>query len=210
MAKKERNINRKFKTVLFDYDGTLFDTHEADKYALRNLGLRRFTPEWHQARREYLAHIRASQPYEGWQEVFQFIVENNIQAAIVSGNSRQVLNISVKANNLYAVFPQDKINRIGGSDVKGKKMWKQDGDPALFEHALKQLNVAPESVIAFGNHMRDAKSADNAGIKAVHCLWGVHDEEQRELMLADKEHQCIISPLQIIDILSSEHTSARK
>ena len=149
----------------------------------------------------------ASKPFEGWKEVFQFIIDNNIQAAIVSGNSRQVLNMSVKACNLYDVFPKDKINRIGGSDVKGKKMWKADGDPSLFLHALNQLNVAPEDAIAFGNHTRDALSADNAGIKAVHCLWGVHEDEQRQLMLADTDHQCISSPLQIIDILRSEHTS---
>ena len=207
MVKKERIINREYKTLFFDYDGTLFDTTEADKYALRNLGLRRFTPEWCQARKKYLAHIKASKPFEGWKEVFQFIIDKNIQAAIVSGNSRQVLNMSVKACNLYDVFPKDKINRIGGSDVKGKKMWKADGDPSLFLHALNQLNVAPEDAIAFGNHTRDALSADNAGIKAVHCLWGVHEDEQRQLMLADTDHQCISSPLQIIDILRSEHTS---
>ena len=204
---KQKEINRKFKTVFFDYDGTLFDTTEAEKFSVRDKGLRRFSPEWVQARKVYLAHIRESKPYEGWQEVFEFIVENNIQAAIVSGNNRQVLNMSVKACNLYDVFPKDKINRIGGTDVKGKKMWKADGDPSLFLHALKQLNVAPEDVIAFGNHTRDALSADNAGVKAVHCLWGVHDEEQRQLMLADSEHPCISSPLQIIDILRSEYTS---
>ena len=206
MAKKEKIINREYKTLFFDYDGTLFDTTEADKYALRNLGLRRFTPEWCRARKEYLAHIKASKPFEGWQEVFQFIIDNNILAAIVSGNNRQVLNMSVKAYNLYDVFPKDKINRIGGTDVKGKKMWKADGDPSLFLHALKQLNVAPEDAIAFGNHTRDALSADNAGIKAYHCLWGASGDE-KEQMLADSEHQCITSPLQFIDILRSEHTS---
>jgi len=121
MVKKERIINREYKTLFFDYDGTLFDTTEADKYALRNLGLRRFTPEWRQARKKYLAHIKASKPFEGRKEVFQFIIDNNIQA--------------------------------------------------------------------------------------VHCLWGVHEDEQRQLMLADTDHQCISSPLQIIDILRSEHTS---
>ena len=198
---KQTTINPAFKTLFFDYDGTLFDTKEADKYSLRNRGLRRFTPEWHQARKEYVAHIKASKPYDGWQEVFQFIIDNNIQAAIVSGNSRQVLNMSVKACNLYDVFPKDKINRIGGTDVKGKKMWKAEGAPDLFLHALKQLNVAPEDVIAFGNHTRDALAADRAGIRAVHCLWGADDEEQRQLMLADPDHEFITSPRQIIDLL---------
>ena len=65
MAKKEKIINREYKTLFFDYDGTLFDTTEADKYALRNLGLRRFIPEWCRARKEYLAHIKASKPFGG-------------------------------------------------------------------------------------------------------------------------------------------------
>ena len=39
-----------------------------------------------------------------------------------------------------------------------------------------------------------------------HCLWGA-DAGEKELMLADPEHQCITSPLQIIDILRSEVNS---
>jgi phosphoglycolate phosphatase len=196
---KQKEINRKFKTVFFDYDGTLFDTTEAEKFSVRDKGLSRFSPEWVQARKVYLAHIRESKPYEGWQEVFEFIVENNIQAAIVSGNGSQVLNISVKQNNLKSVFPKAKINRIGGIS-------KKDGNPTLFEHALKLLGEDPQNVIAFGNQLCDAQAADNAGIQAVHCIWGAKAEE-REQMLTDKNHQCITSPHQIIAILRSETNS---
>ena len=32
---KQKTINRDYKTVFFDYDGTLFDTKEADQYVAR-------------------------------------------------------------------------------------------------------------------------------------------------------------------------------
>ena len=32
---KQKTINREFKTVFFDYDGTMFDTAGADQYVAR-------------------------------------------------------------------------------------------------------------------------------------------------------------------------------
>ena len=193
---KQKTINPTFPTVLIDFDGTLFDTTSADPFSVKGKGLRRFSPE----------HIRKCPLYDGWLQVFEFLQANNIQAAIVSGNNRQVLNVAVKAAGLKDVFPKDKINRIGCNDVNGRRVKKSEGDSALFEYALKQLEIAPENALAFGNQFCDAQVASKAGIKAYHCLWGANDKD-RELMLADTEHQCISSPLQIIDILRSEHTS---
>ena len=201
MAKKKRIINPSFKTVLIDFDGTLFDTTIADRFSVRGKGLRRFSPEWVEARGLYLEKIRQSPIYDGWEQVLEFLKANSIQAAIVSGNNVQVQNVAIKAKAkeypiLKDVFPTPKINRIGG--IK-----KTEGDTTLFEHALKQLNIAPENAIAFGNQLVDAQLASMVGIKAVHCLWGVYEEEQRQLMLADPDHECITSPLQIIDILNN-------
>ena len=53
------------------------------------------------------------------------------------------------------------------------------------------------------NQMIDAQLASMVGIKSYHCLWGA-DNAEKELMLADPDHECITSPLQIIDILRSE------
>ena len=38
---KQKTINREFKTVFFDYDGTMFDTAGADQYVARQKTLRR-------------------------------------------------------------------------------------------------------------------------------------------------------------------------
>ena len=195
---QEKN-NPTFTTVLIDFDGTLFDTTIADLFSVRGQGLRRFSPEWVEARKLYLEKIRQSPLYDGWLQVLEFLKANNIQAAIVSGNNVQVQNVAIKAKAsefpiLKDVFPKPKINRIGGTR-------KVEGDPSLFLHALKQLNIVPEDAVAFGNQMVDAQLASMVGIKAYHCLWGARAEE-KELMLADPDHECITSPLQIIDILN--------
>lgn len=206
---KQKTINRDYKTVLFDFDGTLFNTAEADQYVARQKTLRRFSPEWVQARKEYLEHIKMCTLYDGWQQVFEYIKVNNIQAAIVSGNNREVLNVAVRAFGLQEIFPKDKINRIGCKDVNGRRIRKSGGNPTLFEHALKQLGEDPKNVLAFGNDLCDAQAASNAGIKSYHCLWGAKPNEL-PMMLADPDHQCITSPLQIIDILRSEiHTQSQ-
>ena len=96
---KQKTINREFKTVFFDYDGTMFDTAGADQYVARQKTLRRFSPEWVQARKEYLEHIKQCPLYDGWQQVFDYIKANNIQAAIVSGNNRERLQRCHRSQN---------------------------------------------------------------------------------------------------------------
>ena len=122
---KQKTINREFKTVFFDYDGTMFDTAGADQYVARQKTLRRFSPEWVQARKEYLEHIKQCPLYDGWQQVFDYIKANNIQAAIVSGNNREVLNVAVSTFGLQEIFPKDKINRIGCKDATGRRIRKR-------------------------------------------------------------------------------------
>lgn len=138
--------------------------------------------------------------------MFEYIKANNIQAAIVSGNNREVLNVAVRHYGLQDIFPKDKINRIGCKDATGRRIRKHGGNPLLFEYALKQLEETPSNVLAFGNEMCDALAAGNAGIKAYHCLWGAKSEDLSQ-MIVDPEHQCITSPRQIIDILRSEIVS---
>ena len=200
---KQKTINRNFKTVLFDFDGTLFNTAEADQYVGKQKKLRRFSPEWVQARKEYLEHIKQCPLYDGWLQVFEYIKANKIQAAIVSGNNREVLNVAVRHYGLQDIFPKDKINRIGCKDATGRRIRKHGGNPLLFEYALKQLEETPTNVLAFGNEMCDAQAAGNAGIKAYHCLWGAKAEDINQ-MIVDPDHQCVTSPSQIIDILRSE------
>ena len=44
-----------YKTVLIDFDGTLLDTSIMPQYSANVRQYKRYSPEWHQARKEMLA-----------------------------------------------------------------------------------------------------------------------------------------------------------
>ena len=203
--KKERIVNRNYKTVIFDYDGTLFDTDIMQQYVKNTSKYPRFSPQWIAARKEYLSHIGECSPYDGYEEVWKFLRENNIQAAIVSGNNREVLNLAVKQFGLRDLFPKEKVNRIGCRDVNGNVVRKRGGNPTLFQFALSQLGEKGDNVISFGNELCDAQAASKCGITAYNCLWGA-TEEEKELMLNDKEHKHLSDPREIIDIIKSTYS----
>lgn len=202
---KKKNYNKAYKTVIFDYDGTLCDTDVMQQYVGGTSKYPRFSPEWIAARKEFLSHIGDCRLYDGWNEVFDFLKENNIKAAIVSGNNREVLNLAVKHFGLKEIFPKEKVNRIGCRDVNGRVVRKRGGNPTLFKFALQQLGENGDNVISFGNEPCDSLAASRCGITAYNCLWGATDED-RKVMLSDAEHVSLTDPRQIIDILKSTYS----
>ena len=202
---KKKVFNKDFKTVIFDYDGTMFDTDAMQQYVGNTKKYPRFSPQWLAARKEYISHIVDVKLYEGWTEVFKFLRENNIKAAIVSGNNREVLNVATKHFGLRDLFPKEKVNRIGCRDVNGKVVRKRGGNPTLFEFALQQLGESGDNVLAFGNEPCDSVAASKCGITAYNCLWGATDED-REVMQNDREHVCLSDPKEIIEILKSTYS----
>ena len=121
---------------------------------------------------------------------------------IAMKNHSDIIQLAVKTFGLRDLFPKEKVNRIGCRDVNGKVVRKRGGNPTLFEFALQQLGESGDNVLAFGNEPCDSVAASKCGITAYNCLWGATDED-REVMLNDREHVCLSDPKEIIEILNS-------
>ena len=91
---------KQYKTVLIDFDGTLLDTSILSQYRDKVRQYKRYSPEWHQARKELLGHIADCPPYDGWPEIWKYLEEHHIQAAIVTSRGHDILNRAVKAEGV--------------------------------------------------------------------------------------------------------------
>lgn len=56
------SYNNNYKTVLFDYDGTMFNTKIMQQYVGNTKKYPRFSPQWVAARKEYISHIVDVEP----------------------------------------------------------------------------------------------------------------------------------------------------
>ena len=128
--------------------------------------------------------------YDGWNEVFTFIRDNNIKVAIVSDAHELIIQTVISLFNIPCGY------KIGYKKSKGKK--KPKTFPML--EALKEMDEVPDNVVSFGDSLKDFKAAIDAGIEHYACLWASKDETLL------KENGCnnfIDNPPQVIEILKN-------
>ena len=191
-----------YRTVIFDFDGTLVDTRPLFKY--RNLikGKSRWNdPEGFQkAYKEFSEHLKDCKPFDGIDEVLQFIKENNITAYIVTGGSKGKAEDAIKLFGWEGVF-KGAIGRFSVNNTK--KITKADNNPILFRKALADIGEDASNCISFGNELVDCHAARKAGIESYCVYWGAEGED-KEIMDGEMKDLTIHNPLEIIDILKSD------
>ena len=176
--------------VLFDWDGTLLDSFEADAnaymYMFGALGMswsiaelkRHYSPNWH---RVYCA---AGLPRGKWEEADRLwrqfyqkqlpklqpgartvlrTLDRRFKLALVSSGSRSRVRRQLREHNVSAIF----LAKVCSEDAPRRKP-----HPAPLRMALDQLRALPQTSVYIGDAPEDVEMAHRAGVRAIGVLGG--------------------------------------
>jgi HAD superfamily hydrolase (TIGR01509 family) len=187
MAKKGRNAT---ECVLFDWDGTLLDSFEADAQAYFHmfaaLGMTwsmaelklHYSPNWHrvyraarlplakwdEADRLWMRFYRKHQPrmQPGARQVLRSL-EQRFTLALVSSGSRARVRRQLREHGVAAMFRA----KVCSEDSPRRKP-----HPAPLRMALDRLRIAPKVCVYVGDAPEDIEMAHRAGVRAIGVLGG--------------------------------------
>ncbi len=176
--------------VLFDWDGTLLDSFEADAnaymYMFGALGMswsiaelkRHYSPNWHrvyraarlprakweEADRLWRLFYRKQQPklQPGARNVLRTL-DRRFKLALVSSGSRSRVRRQLREHNVSAMF----LAKVCSEDAPRRKP-----HPAPLRMALDQLRALPQSSVYIGDAPEDIQMAHRAGVRAIGVLGG--------------------------------------
>jgi HAD superfamily hydrolase (TIGR01509 family) len=176
--------------VLFDWDGTLLDSFEADAQAYIHmfaaLGLkwsmaelkRHYSPNWHhvyraarlprakwdEADRLWMKFYGTHQPelQPGARRVLSAL-ERRFILALVSSGSRARVRRQLREHELTAMFR----TKVCSEDAPRRKP-----HPAPLRLALDRLRLSPEVCVYIGDAPEDIQMAHRAGMRAIGVLGG--------------------------------------
>ena len=178
------------KCVLFDWDGTLLDSFEADAQAYIHmfaaLGMkwsiaelkRHYSPNWHhvyraarlprakweEADRLWMKFYRTHQPelQPGARRVLSAL-ERRFILALVSSGSRARVRRQLREHEVAAMFR----TKVCSEDAPRRKP-----HPAPLRLALDRLRLSPKVCVYIGDAPEDIQMAHRAGMRAVGVLGG--------------------------------------
>jgi HAD superfamily hydrolase (TIGR01509 family) len=182
--------NTSLKFVLFDWDGTLLNSFEADAnaymYMFTALGMRwsieellkHYSPNWHRVygaaglprakweeadglwRRFYQKQVPKLQP--GALRVLR-VLDRRFKLALVSSGSRSRVRKQLRQHNVSSIF----LTKVCSEDAPRRKP-----HPAPLRMALETLGAAPQASVYIGDAPEDVEMAHRAGVRAIGVLGG--------------------------------------
>ena len=105
-------------------------------------------------------------PYEGMTEVLRTLQEKDIQLAVNSNKSDNTTKILISK-----CFPDISFTEVMGA----REGLAHKPDPTGALQILDLMKINREEALYVGDSETDMKTAKNAGIKAIGCLWGYRD-----------------------------------
>ncbi len=176
--------------VLFDWDGTLLDSFEADAQAYIHMFAalemtwsiaelkRHYSPNWHrvyraarlprekwnEADRLWMRFYRQHQPelQPGARQVLRAL-ERRFTLALVSSGSRTRVRRQLREHELAAMFRV----KVCSEDAPRRKP-----HPAPLRMALELLHISPKVCVYVGDAPEDIEMAHRAGVRAIGVLGG--------------------------------------
>lgn len=182
--------------VLFDWDGTLVDSYEADSAAylamFREMGIpwgveelaRHYSPNWYRVyRAAKLPKARWDDADRAWRRQY---AKHSPQ--LITG-ARQVLERLGRAHDLGLVTSGDRdrvtrqlrtfrLTRLFGVRVCSGDTPQKKPHPAPLRLALQQLRLEASACVYVGDSPEDLEMAKSAGVRAIAVL-GPFPTEQR-------------------------------
>lgn len=185
MCKTMSKNQKKYEAIIFDLDGTLYDTAQTDILLKQLRQVKRMSPEWQEIWKAIDKSIDTYREYDGIADVLNYIRENDVKAVIVTGAVKRRTN-KLKRFNLPVV------GIVSRFDVGHRKP-----HPAPMLRGLEILGCDASKVLSIGNQVIDMLASKAAGIDFALATWGVKEHE-REQLLQESDY-VLENPREILD-----------
>lgn len=223
----KREGKKPVRLVIFDLDGTLFNTSytmmECGNYALRKLGLPEVDLEHYKAAsgggvQEYTNEVldaagdtehRFTDAFWGWYQERQESLCSEEANRPYPGIPGLLDALQQRGIQLAALSNKDEetmdsiLNNILGEGVFAMALGyvphrPAKPDPAGAREIMETLGVLPEETLYLGDTEIDLETARRAGIPSVGVLWGYRKREKLEKSSPD---YLIARPEEVLDLL---------
>ena len=163
------NTAKKYEAIIFDMDGTLFDTSSIMPLIRQLRQVKRKSAAYYEIWKKVDKTSDIFKEFDGMSEVLQFIRENDVKSIIVTGSVKRITN---RLKRFHLPF----VGVLTRFDVGHKKP-----HPEPMFRALEILGCDASKVLSIGNQIIDLQASKAAGIDFAMASWGVDDHEREQL-----------------------------
>lgn len=181
------------RVIIFDLDGTIFDTREdiadAVNYARRYFGKPELTIDEVTSMVGHGIAVLAQEAFEGCgvdtdsarEAIMEYYTANPGKKArlypgvkeTISGLEQVLTVVSNKPKVLVdALLEEHKLAGLFDFVAGGDSFSERKPDPMAVEFILKRYRVTTEEVCVVGDHSPDIEMAKSAGVRSVYCNFG--------------------------------------